>query len=67
MDRPVATGEIIVVNQMHITTPARTALDLARRYPRGIAVAAVDALVQATALKLADVELLVDATAGATA
>ena len=45
---------------MRVTTPARTALDLARRYPLGVAVAAVDALVQATELKLADVELLVD-------
>ena len=35
-------------------------MTLARRYPRGIAVAAVDALVQATDLKMADVELLVD-------
>jgi Protein of unknown function (DUF559) len=56
----IEPDEITVVNQMRITTPARTALDLARRYPRGIAVAAVDALVQATELKMADVELLVD-------
>ncbi len=45
---------------MRVTTPARTALDLARRYPTDIAVAAIDALVQATDLKIADVELLGD-------
>jgi hypothetical protein len=56
----IEADEITVANQIRITTPARTALDLARRYPRGIAIAAVDALVQATELKLADVELLVD-------
>ncbi len=43
-----------------MTTPARTALDLARRYPLGVAVAAIDALAQAVELKLADTELLVD-------
>jgi Protein of unknown function (DUF559) len=56
----IEADEITVANQIRITMPARTALDLARRYPRGIAIAAVDALVQATELKLADVELLVD-------
>jgi hypothetical protein len=52
--------EIAVIDGMRVTTPARTALDLARRYPRGLAVAAVDALVQATDVKLADVGLLAD-------
>jgi very-short-patch-repair endonuclease len=56
----IENDEITVVDQMRVTTPARTALDLGRRYPRGIAVAAVDALIQATELKMADVELLVD-------
>jgi hypothetical protein len=56
----IDNDEITVVDQMRVTTPARTALDLGRRYPRGIAVAAVDALIQATELKMADVELLVD-------
>jgi hypothetical protein len=56
----IEPDEITVVNQMRVTTPARTALDLARRYPRGIAIAAVDALMQATELKMADVEPLVD-------
>ncbi|MEM6107893.1 DUF559 domain-containing protein [Mycobacterium sp. 050272] len=52
--------EIDVIDGMRVTTPARTALDLARRYPLGIAVAAVDALAQATDVKLADVDLLVE-------
>ncbi len=52
--------EIAVVDGMRITTPARTALDLSRRYPLGAAVAAVDALAQATQVKLADFEVLID-------
>ncbi|SOX53558.1 hypothetical protein MAAFP003_2232 [Mycobacterium ahvazicum] len=52
--------EIGVIDGMRVTTPARTALDLVRRYPLGIAVAAVDALAQATDVKPADVDLLVE-------
>jgi hypothetical protein len=52
--------EINVIDGMRVTTPARTALDLARRYPLPLGVAAVDALAQATELKPADIELLVD-------
>ena len=52
--------EIGVVDGIRLTTPARTAVDLARRLPLGAAVAAVDALAQATELKMADVELLID-------
>src|ERR1700757_3307101 len=43
---------------MRVTTPERTALDLASRLPLDVNVAAVDALVQATAVKIVDVELL---------
>lgn len=56
----IEADEITVVAGMRVTTPARTALDLARRCPQGVAVAAIDALAQATDLKLADVELLVN-------
>lgn len=56
----IEADEIDIVDGMALTTPGRTALDLARRFPLGLAVAAVDALVQATELKMADVELLVD-------
>ncbi|EUA23407.1 hypothetical protein I553_5470 [Mycobacterium xenopi 4042] len=45
---------------MSVTTPARTALDLACRNPVGKAVAAIDSLARATHLKMADVELLTD-------
>jgi hypothetical protein len=55
----IEPDEITVVDQIQLTTPARTALDLARRHPRDVAIAAVDALMQATDLKMADVELLV--------
>lgn len=41
-----------------MTTPARTALDIACRYPVDKALAAIDALARATHLKMADVELL---------
>ena len=39
-----------------VTTPARTALDLACWYPTTTAVAAIDALARATELKMPDVE-----------
>jgi very-short-patch-repair endonuclease len=56
----IEPNEIAVVDDMRVTTPARTALDLARRYPTDVAVAAVDALARATEVKLADIELLVE-------
>ncbi|OBA58426.1 hypothetical protein A5647_20695 [Mycobacterium sp. 1100029.7] len=52
--------EIGTVDGMRVTTPARTALDLARRLPLGPAVTAVDALAQATELKMPDVDVLLD-------
>jgi hypothetical protein len=55
-----ATDEVELIGGMRVTTPARTALDLACRYPVGKAVAAIDALARATHLKIADVELLAD-------
>jgi hypothetical protein len=56
----VADDEIEVIDGIRVTTPARTALDLACRYPFGKAVAAIDSLARATHLKMADVELLAD-------
>jgi hypothetical protein len=56
----IESDEIDTVDGMRVTTPARTALDLARRYPKGVAVAAVDALAGATELKSADVDSLID-------
>lgn len=60
----VADDETEVVHGMRVTTPARTALDIACRYPVDRAVAAIDALARATNLKLADVELLAQRYAG---
>ena len=56
----VDDDEVQVIGGIPVTTPARTALDLARRYPLDNAVAAIDALAQATDLKTADVELLAE-------
>lgn len=56
--------EICLVDGMRTTTPARTAFDIGRRRGVVIAVIRVDALLQATGLKLADVQLLVDGHRG---
>ncbi len=56
----IESDEVCVVDGLRVTTPERTALDLASRFPLDPAVAAVDALIQATALKLADVDQLVE-------
>ena len=52
--------EVWLIRGMAVTSPARTALDIASRYPEGPAVASVDALARATDLKLADVEILAE-------
>jgi hypothetical protein len=49
--------ETRVIDGMRVTSPARTAQDLACRYSVDTAVAAIDALARATRLKVADVEL----------
>jgi hypothetical protein len=56
----IEADEICVIDGMRVTSPARTALDLACRYPEDTAVAAIDALARATHFKMADVELLAD-------
>jgi hypothetical protein len=56
----VADDEIQLITGIPATTPARTALDLARRYPVDRAVAAIDALARATDLKAIDVEVLAE-------
>ena len=50
--------EVQVIRGMPVTTPARTALDMACRLPLDDAVAAIDALANATKLAMADVDLL---------
>jgi hypothetical protein len=56
----VDDDEIVMIDGVRVTTPARTAFDIACRYPLGRAVAAIDALARATHLKMADVELLAE-------
>jgi hypothetical protein len=48
------------IGGLTVTNPARTALDLACRYPIDRSVPAIDALARATDLKVADAELLAD-------
>ncbi|MCV7078309.1 DUF559 domain-containing protein [Mycobacterium szulgai] len=60
----IGDDEITLIDGIRVTTPPRTALDLARRCQLGLAVTAVDALMQATDLKLVEVELLMDRYAG---
>jgi len=60
----IEPDEIAIVDGMRLTIPARTALDLARRCPQAVAVAAIDALAQAVELKPADIELLAGRYAG---
>ena len=50
--------EVMVVDGIRVTTPARTALDLGRHLPRDDAVARLDALAVATKVSAADVEAL---------
>jgi Protein of unknown function (DUF559) len=56
----LADDEVQLIAGMPATNPARTALDLACRYPVGQSVAAIDALAHVTDLKIADVELLTE-------
>lgn len=52
--------DIVLVNGLPITTPERTAFDLARHLPRDLAVRHLDALARATGIKALDVEALAD-------
>ena len=60
----VAEDQVQVIAGIPATTPARTALDLACRYPIDRAVASIDALARATELKMCDVEILADRCRG---
>src|ERR1700730_7958899 len=57
--------EITHVARLPVTTPARTAYDLARQLPRGEAVARLDALTLATPFSVEDVRLLAKRYPGA--
>jgi hypothetical protein len=60
----VDDDEVTHVDGVAVTIPARTALDLACWYPRGTAVAAIDALARATGFDIADAELLAQRATG---
>lgn len=53
----IEDDEIRLIGDMRVTTPARTAVDLACKFPEDIAVPAIDALARAARLKVADIEL----------
>ncbi|UNB51441.1 hypothetical protein [Mycolicibacterium sp. YH-1] len=57
-DETLAAGEVVEVDGIRVTTPARTAFDLARHLARGSAVARIDALLNARPFAVGDVELL---------
>jgi hypothetical protein len=54
----IESDEIVRVEGMAVTSPARTALDFGCWYPTMTAVAGIDALARAIEIKAADVELL---------
>jgi very-short-patch-repair endonuclease len=60
----LADGEIGWFGDMAVTTPERTAVDLACWYPRSAAVAHIDALANATNFKLADACRILDGYRG---
>ncbi|MEZ0358381.1 hypothetical protein [Mycobacterium sp. SA01] len=61
----IGSGEFMLVDDVVVTTPERTALDLARHLARGEAVAHLDALAAATGVESADVLALGDHYPGA--
>ncbi|KGI67145.1 hypothetical protein H7H73_06155 [Mycobacterium rufum] len=56
----VDADETMLIDGMAVTTPARTALDLACWHPRAEAMVAVDALLRATGLDVAEAQMLAD-------
>jgi hypothetical protein len=60
----VAEDELMTINGMTVTTPARTALDIACRNPLNSAVAALDALARATRLPMTEVTALAERHSG---
>lgn len=60
----VEEDEVGLIDGVPVTTPVRTALDLACWYPLGAAVAAVDALARAVDLNLPAVRSLAERTSG---
>jgi hypothetical protein len=52
--------DIMVINGVAVTTPERTAFDIARHLPRDLAVRHLDALARATGIKATNVQSLAD-------
>ncbi len=61
----LSADEVMEIAGLPVTNPARTAFDLARHLPRGLAIAHLDALAGVTGLTAADVGRLVDRHKGA--
>lgn len=61
----LAGSETCVVDGMCITTPARTAFDLGRMLPQDRSIPILDALLNATDVKIADIVSIMDRTQGA--
>ena len=53
----IEEADICPIGEMRVTTPLRTAVDLARRVDEDAAVVIIDALARAARLKVADIEL----------
>ncbi len=64
-DYVLEPDEAMMVDGMAVTTPERTAFDLGRRHPARWAVAVLDALANATNVKMLDVALLAERHRGA--
>lgn len=58
-------GEVCVVAGLPVTTPERTAFDIARHKPMGMAIAHLDALIRATGAKVDDILQVADQHRGA--
>lgn len=61
----IGDDEIVMVEGIPVTTPARTAFDMARRFPLDPAVTAIDALANATRLTKDDLGLIANRYQGA--
>lgn len=57
-DERICDDEVCKIGELLVTTPARTALDLARRLPREAAVAHLDALAAVTGITAIDIRSL---------
>jgi hypothetical protein len=61
----IGVEDLVDLGGLRVTSPARTAFDLARHLPRGAAVAHLDALSAATGLTTAEITPLIDRHKGA--